>query len=412
MTPSFAEALLVWLKVGVLGFGGPAGQIALLHREVVERRGWFDEARFQHALSFCLLLPGPEAQQLATYLGWLMHGVRGGLAAGLLFILPGFAVIVALSAAYVLFGQVPDVQAVMLGAKAAVVAVLLQALLRVAGRTLKGSAEAAAAAAAFVAMTVFAAPFPLVVLAAGLLGFALARGAAEAEAPAAAPVDWGASLRSVLAWSAIWLLPLVLVGLLFGADSSPARMGGFFSRLAIFSFGGAYAALAYAKDAAVEVYGWLTSTQMLDGLGLAETTPGPLILVLVYVGFVGGWTTAPAGLEWLWALTGAGVAAWAIFAPSFLWIFAGAPHVERLRSSPRLGGALRFVGAAVVGVIASLAVWFVGRLLIGEDGALQPAAAALTGLGLAATFGLRWGVLRTLALCAAAGWALGRLGLA
>ncbi|NEX92460.1 chromate efflux transporter [Caulobacter sp. 17J65-9] len=410
MKPSFAEALRVWLKVGVLGFGGPAGQIALLHREVVERRGWFDEARFQHALSFCLLLPGPEAQQLATYLGWLLHGVRGGLAAGLLFVLPGFAVIVALSAAYVTIGDVPDAQAVMLGVKAAVVGILLQALIRVASRSLTGWPVAAVAGVAFVAMTLFAAPFPLVVIAAGLLGFVLAPRGEAAEK--AAPVKWGPTLVSVLVWTAVWLVPLVGIGLAFGPHSSLAQMGGFFSRLAAFSFGGAYAALAYAKDAAVNVFGWLDADQMLDGLGLAETTPGPLILVLVYVGFVGGWNTAPVGLSWLWAVVGSLVAGWAIFAPSFLWIFAGAPHVERLRSSARLSGALRFVGAAVVGVIASLGVWFAGRLLIGEEGALEIPAAGLTALGLIATFGLRWGVLRTLALCAFAGWAWGRLGLA
>jgi len=424
VTPSFRQALPVWLKVGLLGFGGPAGQIALLHREVVDRRGWIDEARFQHALSFCMLLPGPEAQQLATYLGWLMHGVRGGLAAGLLFVLPGFALIVALSAAYVTLGQAPAFQAAMLGVKAAVVAIVLQAVVRVAKKSLKSRALALVAAFAFVAMALFEAPFPLVVLAAGLAGALLARGRGEGPAPAA-PADWRATGRAVLVWGAAWLVPVALVALAFGPDSPVGRMGLFFSWTSVVTFGGAYAVLAYVAQAAVERFGWLSAGQMLDGLGLAETTPGPLILVLVFTAFVGAWQAAPEGWAWGWALAASTVTGWAIFAPSFLWIFAGAPHVERLRNAARLTGALRWVSAAVVGVIASLGWWFALRLLFAEQApwgpfgwtgpalpSFRPAAAALVALAMVATFGLRLGVVWTILLCAAAGWALGAVGLA
>jgi len=424
VTPSLRQALPVWLKIGLLGFGGPAGQIALLHREVVDRRGWIDEGRFQHALSFCMLLPGPEAQQLATYLGWLMHGVRGGLAAGLLFVLPGFLLIVGLSAVYVTLGQAPAFQAAMLGVKAAVVAIVLQAVVRVAKKSLKSRALALVAALAFVAMALFEAPFPLVVLTAGVVGALVARGNAPTAEPRARP-DWGATRKAVLLWGAAWLVPVAAVALAFGPESPVGRMGLFFSWTSLVTFGGAYAVLAYVAQAAVERFGWLTAGQMLDGLGLAETTPGPLILVLVFTAFVGAWQAAPEGWTWTWALAASAVTGWAIFAPSFLWIFAGAPHVERLRNAARLTGALRWVSAAVVGVIASLGWWFALRLLFAEQGAwglfgwsvpdpasFRPAAAALVALALVGTFGLRLGVVWTILLCGAAGWALGAAGLA
>jgi chromate transporter len=417
-SPSFREALGVWLKIGFLGFGGPAGQIALLHKEVVERRGWIDDDRFQHALSFCMLLPGPEAQQLATYLGWLLHGVRGGVTAGLLFVLPGLALLIGLSALYVVAGAQPQAQAVLLGLKAAVVALVLEALLRIGRRSLKSRAAVATAILALAAMLFFQAPFPLVVLAAGVAGALIGRGApAPANAPPEAPVRFARTVRSVLVWGAIWLAPVALVFVLLGPESPVARMGVFFSQAALVTFGGAYAVLAYVAQAAVEGFGWLTPGQMLDGLGLAETTPGPLILVLVFVGFVGAFQTAPEGWAWASAFGAALLTAWATFAPSFLWIFAGAPYVERLRHARRLAGALALVGAAVTGVIAHLALWFALHLMFARTEVLAAGplrieapvlaslvwpAALLVSLGCVLVFVLHRGVFTTLGVCIAA----------
>lgn len=425
-TPSFREAFGVWARIGCLGFGGPAGQIALLHREVVERRGWLDEERFRHALGFCMLLPGPEAQQLATYVGWLMHGVRGGLAAGLMFVLPGFAVIVALSWLYAAFGTLPDVAAVFLGVKAAVVAIVLQALLRLGRKGLTDRLSLALAGAAFFSLAVLNLPFPMVVLAAGVIGAVAARGNGGPVAGSREPGLARRTLLTAVVWTAAWLVPVAAVVAGFGADSVVARMGVFFAQAAAVTFGGAYAVLAYVAQA-VEQAGWLAHGQMLDGLGLAETTPGPLILVLVFVGFVGAWQAAPPGLEAVWALAAAGITAWAIFAPSFLWIFAGAPHMERLRSAARLTGALGGVSAAVVGVVASLALWFALRLLFAETAqarlgpipvdwpelaSFQPVTAALVALACALALPARLGVPPLLAVMALAGWTAGRLGLA
>ncbi|MBC7670771.1 MAG: chromate transporter [Gemmatimonadaceae bacterium] len=420
--PTFREAFWVWLKVGCLGFGGPAGQIALLHKEVVEQRGWIDEARFAHALSFCMLLPGPEAQQLATWLGWRLHGVRGGIAAGLLFVLPGLLVMLGLSALYVSHGREAWAGPALLGLKAAVVALVLQAVIRMGGRAIKGAAGWWAAGLAFLALTATALPFPLIILAAGAAGLTLGGGPVVEAEPNA--VDARPTWRTAVICLAVWLAPVALA--LAVAPGSPlARIGGVFSTLAVVSFGGAYAALAYVGQAAGS-YGWLTPTQMLDGLGLAETTPGPLVLVFVFVGFVGGYQTAPEGWAWLAALAGGLMAAWTTFAPSFLWIFAGGPFVERLRTKPRPARALALVSAAAVGVIANLAVWFAIHLLFRVGGvktwgplrtelpdlaSLNLGALGLTGLACGLVLALRMPVLAVVAVMVAAGLALGAAGL-
>ena len=420
-SPGFREAFWVWLKVGCLGFGGPAGQIALLHREVVERRGWVDEDRFAHALSFCMLLPGPEAQQLATWLGWRLHGVRGGIAAGLLFVLPGLLVMLGLSALYVVHGPSAWAGPALLGLKAAVVALVLQALVRMGGRAIRGAAGWWAAGLAFAALTFTSLPFPLIILAAGAVGWTLGGGVAETEgAESSIRPAW----RTALVCLAVWLAP-VLLALAFAPGSALARMGGVFSVLAVVSFGGAYAALAYLGQAA-GAFGWLSPGQMLDGLGLAETTPGPLVLVFVFVGFVGAYQTAPAEWAWIAGLAGGLMAAWTTFAPSFLWIFAGGPLIERLRAKPRPASALALVSAAAVGVIANLAVWFTIHLLFRGGGArawgpfhaelpdlasLNLPALGLTALACGLVFALRAPILAVVGAMIAAGLALGAIGL-
>ena len=420
--PSFREAFWVWLKVGCLGFGGPAGQIALLHKEVVEQRGWVDEARFAHALSFCMLLPGPEAQQLATWLGWRLHGVRGGIAAGLLFVLPGLLVMLGLSALYVTHGRAAWAGPALLGLKAAVVALVLQAVIRMGGRAIKGGAAWWAAGLAFLALTCTTLPFPLIILAAGAAGWALGGGPVVVEeVDAAARPAW----RTALVCLAVWLAP-VLLALAFAPGSAVARMGGVFSTLAVVSFGGAYAALAYVGQAA-GTYGWLSPGQMLDGLGLAETTPGPLVLVFVFVGFVGAYQTAPPEWAWIAALAGGLMAAWTTFAPSFLWIFAGGPFVEKLRARPRPARALALVSAAAVGVIANLAVWFAVHLLfrvgavkawgplhieLPDLASLNLPALGLTGLACGLVLVLRMPILAVVGVMVLAGLALGAAGLA
>ncbi|MDZ7603161.1 MAG: chromate efflux transporter [Hoeflea sp.] len=376
-SPSWAELFSVFGRIGLLSFGGPAGQIALMHRELVEERAWLDEPRFLHALNFCMLLPGPEAMQLATYSGWLLRGVKGGLLAGLLFILPGFAVILALSAIFFRFGEVPVVAGVLFGLKAAVLAIVLEALLRVSRRALKSRLAWGLALAAFVAIAFLKLPFPLIVLGAGAIGILAsapwtakpARATTEAEASAAValPGLTGATLRTILVWGAIWLAPLALLLILPGVPAVLSAMALFFSKAAIVTFGGAYAVLAYVGQQAVEVHGWLMPGDMLAGLGLAESTPGPLILVLVFVGFLGG--AREAGLDPLaGGVLGGSVALFFTFAPCFLWIFAGAPHIERLRSVEWLSAGLSAITAAVVGVIANLAVWFALHVLFAEVG--------------------------------------------
>jgi chromate transporter len=434
--PSFAEAVKVWFRIGCLSFGGPAGQIALMHREVVDERRWVSDARFLHALNFCTLLPGPEAQQLATYLGWLMHGVKGGLAAGLLFVLPGALVMLALSALYAALGEVPLVAALFFGLKCAVLVLVIEALLRVARRALKGPVPWLVAAAAFLALAAFRLPFPLVVLAAALVGYAApaafaggGHGAAKEGPPSlldavlAREPDriarlTAAARRAGLIALAMWVWP---VALLMAQGGLFADIAWFFSKMAVVTVGGAYAVLAYVAQEAVEHYRWLDAGQMLAGLGLAETTPGPLILVLQFVGYMAGHAQGGSlGGFWGGAL-GSALTLWVTFAPCFAWIFLGAPYVERLHDQPRLKGALAGVTAAVVGVIANLALWFGLRVLFGEvqavtlgplrldlpvAGSLDTQALALAALAAACLVWLRLGVVKTLGVAALAGLAL------
>ena len=356
--PSFNEALAVWARIGVLSFGGPAGQIALMHRVLVDERRWISEERFLHALNFCMLLPGPEVMQLATYVGWLLHGTLGGLAAGFLFVLPGALVVLVLSIAYALYGHVPLVEAAFVGIKAAVLVIVIEALLRVAKRARRKPSHWIIAAAAFVAIFFFAVPFPLVIAAAALAGYALAENRQQDASPNETnPVPLASTLRTAGVWFALWIAPLVLPALLFGRDHVLTDIAIFFSKLAVVTFGGAYSVLAYMAQAAVETHGWLSAGEMLDGLGLAETTPGPLILVTEFVGFLAGYRHGGEP-KLAFGLLGAAVTLWATFVPCFLWIFVGAPYIERLEASPRLANALSGVTAAVVGVILNLSLWF------------------------------------------------------
>lgn len=357
VSPSFRELVEVFARIGILSFGGPAAQIALMHRVIVDEKLWLDEQRYLRALSFCMLLPGPEAMQLATYVGWRLHGVAGGLAAGLLFVMPGALIVLALAAFYAAFGKVPLVEAIFLGIKAAVLIIVVEALLRIARRALKGRVHWLIAAASFVAIFVFALPFPLIVMAAALIGFMRAQEAnpvARVRLPTGVLMD---TLRTVAIWLAIWVVPLAALAAWFGDGHVLTQLSLFFSKLAVVTFGGAYAGLAYVAQDVVTHYRWLDAGTMMDALGLAETTPGPLILVNEFVGYLAAYRNGgePAALM---GVLGALVAVWATFAPCFLWIFAGAPYIEWITHQPRLGGALEAITAAVVGVILNLAVWF------------------------------------------------------
>ena len=446
--PTLAQALPVWARVAALSFGGPAGQIAVMHRILVEERRWISEARFLHALNFCTLLPGPEAQQLATYIGWLMHGTRGGLVAGGLFVLPGVVAIMGLSWVYALYGNVGFVAGLFFGLKAAVLAIVAEAVLRIGRRALKGPVMVALAAAAFVAIFVLDVPFPLIVLAAGLVGYLGGRaglsqfrgaghgGGAKADAgpyligdailPQERPAH-GQALRMLALWGALWLVPVALVLLALGTDDVFSHIAVFFSKMAMVTFGGAYAVLSYVAQQAVEHYGWLKPGEMLDGLGMAETTPGPLIMVTQFVGFMAAFRN-PGALPPLAAGTLGGLlTTWVTFAPCFLWIFAGAPYVERLRGNRALAGALSAITASVVGVILNLAVWFALHTIFAETrvvalgplrldlpvpSSLDPAALLLALAALVAVFGLRLGTVPVLAGAALAGLALRLAGLA
>ncbi|WP_269930631.1 chromate efflux transporter [Aminobacter sp. HY435] len=377
--PSFGEATRTFAKIGLLSFGGPAGQIALMHKILVDEKRWLDEPRFLHALNYCMLLPGPEAMQLATYSGWLLHGIRGGLVAGLLFVLPGAVVITALSAIYMTVGHITLVQGLLFGLKAAVLAVVLEALIKVSRRALKNGSMVILAIAAFVAIAFLKLPFPLIVLAAaaigallhltGLAGSVVARAGDEGDVAYTMPEWTKPSARRFFttlgAWLAIWFLPLVVLWQAFGPDHVYTTEAVFFSKMAAVTFGGAYAVLAYVAQQAVEVYGWLKPDEMLTGLGLAETTPGPLILVLVFVGFLGG-ARLSALAPLAGGVAGAVVTLWFTFVPCFLWIFVGAPYVETVRNVRWLASGLAAVTAAVVGIIANLAVWFALHVLFGS----------------------------------------------
>lgn len=375
------EATVVWIRIGLSSFGGPAGQIALMHRELVEKRRWISDARFLHALNYCMLLPGPEALQLAIYIGWLLHRLRGGIIAGLCFVLPGLFVIMALATVYALYGQVPLVAAVFFGLKAAVLAVVVEAVLRIGRRALKTRTMVVIAAIAFLAIFVFAVPFPWIVLVAGIVGLIGSRFLpGQFPAPADSKDDTTSSYLAdrllatgqlshtqasakraigiALAGLALWWLPVFAVVGVLGVDSVIAQQGLFFSQTAVVTFGGAYAVLAYVAQRVVEGYHWLAPGVMVDGLALAETTPGPLVLVLPFVAFQAAFLH-PAGLSPLAAgFAGAALAAWVTFVPSFLFIFLGAPWIEALRRHQALHAAMSTITAAVVGVILNLSVWF------------------------------------------------------
>lgn len=435
---SLREATRVWAQIALTSFGGPAGQIAIMHRVLVEEKRWIGETRFLQALNYCMLLPGPEAQQLATYLGWLLHETKGGVIAGVLFVLPGAVSIMALSLIYAAFGHVGFVQGLFFGLKAAVLAIVIEALLRLGRRSLKTSPMRALAAAAFVAIFFFDLPFPLIVLSAALFGFLAsklgfdaalngpAQGGASVEpasalgeaTPLHARTSLSRALKTAAVWLALWLAPVALLIALRGQDDVFSQIAAFFSKMAVVGFGGAYGVLSYAAQAAVETYHWLTPGQMLDGLGMAETTPGPLIMVLQFIGFMGGFHE-PGHLPPLLAGALAGLlTTWVTFTPCFLWIFLGAPYIEKLRGNRALAGALAAVTAAIVGVILNLAVWFalhtlfhevaridVGalRLQIPAWRSLDRASLALTAGAMLAIFKFKLGAMKALAACAAGG---------
>lgn len=421
--PSFGEALRVFARIGVISFGGPAGQIALMHRVLVDEKRWIEEPRFLSALNFCMLLPGPEAMQLATYIGWRLHGVQGGLAAGLLFVGPGALLMLALALAYAEFGKLPLAATVFVGVKAAVLAIVIEALIRVARRALKGPADWAIAAAAFVAIYALGVPFPLIVLAAAVFGYLRGSPGSESAVPPVPGGSFAETLRTVGLWLAIWLLPLIAVALIFGRDHVLADLAWLYSRLAVVTFGGAYAVLAYLAQEVVQHYHWLEPGEMLDALGLAETTPGPLILVNEFVATLAAWRHG-GGPPLLMGVLGAVVALWATFAPCFLWIFAGAPYIERLNAEPRLKSALAAITAAVVGVILNLTVWFALHVLfarldqvrlgpldvaVPDLSSLSFEAATLAASAFALLFVFRAGIVTTLAISAALALAWSRL---
>lgn len=412
--PTFPEALRVWLRIGLLSFGGPAGQIALMHKELVEQRKWIDEQHYLHALNFCMLLPGPEATQLATYVGWRLHGLKGGLAAGLLFVLPGAIMMLALSMIYAAWGKLPLADALLTGVKAAVLAVVVEALLRIAKRALKTRVDWVLGALAFVGIYFLAVPFPVIVLAAVLFGFARSIGQKPADSwSGPMPVPLSTTILTALTWSAIWVLPLLALAFVYGRDHVLSQIGWFFSKLAMVTFGGAYAVLAYMREAVPNYYGWLDKLEMVDALGLAETTPGPLILVTQFVGFLAAMRQG-GGDPWLMGTLGAVTTTWATFAPCYLWIFVGAPYIERLHADPRLKSALAAVTAAVVGVILNLTVTFAIDVIsptareswygpvhvyLPDLSALNWPALGLSAVAMLLTFRLHRNIIETLVVC-------------
>jgi chromate transporter len=360
--PSFVEAAWVWLKIGCLGFGGPAGQIALMHRILVDEKKWVEEQRYLHALNFCMLLPGPEAQKLATYVGWLLHGVRGGLVAGILFVLPGALVMLAVSLLYVLGSGIPAVDGALFGIKAAVLVIVVEALLRIGRRALKSRLLVGIAAAAFIGIFFLDLPFPLIVACAAAIGYSTTHKHAAA-AVAGPPGRWSAFGGALAIGMLLWGAPIVLAWLFLGKDHVMFTIGAFFSKLAVVSFGGAYALLAYMAQQAVEAHHWMSAPEMVDGLGLAETLPGPLIKVTQFVGFLAAYRNAEPFSAVTAGVLGAALTTWVTFVPPMMLIFAGAPFVESLRANQRLSGALAAVTAAVVGVILNLTIWFALHVL-------------------------------------------------
>ncbi|MEI8717586.1 chromate efflux transporter [Mesorhizobium sp. ISC11] len=444
--PTFTEAVKVWAKIGLLSFGGPAGQIALMHKELVEERRWIGERRFLHALNYCMLLPGPEAQQLAIYIGWLLHRTAGGLVAGILFVLPGALVMLALSSLYVLYGDVPLVAALFFGVKAAVLAIVVGAVVRISRRALKNRVMVSIAVAAFIAIYALNVPFPLIVLLAGLTGWlgdriapALFSGSAHGKDDVAdfkgavdlmfergelahvKPTRWHAP-RTVAIWLPLWLGPVLLIWWFTGSASVWTEIGRFFSLMAVVTFGGAYAVLAYVAQAAVQSFGWLAPGEMVDGLGLAETTPGPLILVLQFVGFIAAFRHSGSLDPLVAGSLGALLTLWVTFTPCFFWIFLGAPYIEALRGNKALSAALGAITAAVVGVIMNLALWFALHVIFREVRAtglgmnvpvlssIDWRAALLSVAAMVAILKLKVGMLPTLGLSALAGILLAAAG--
>jgi chromate transporter len=442
--PTVRQALRFWLKLGFISFGGPTGQIAIMHAELVERRKWISESRFIHALNFCMLLPGPEAQQLATYIGWLLHRTWGGIIAGVLFVLPSMFILWGLSFIYAAYGAVPTVEAIFHGLTAAVLAIVAHAVIRIGKKVLKNAVMWGIAAAAFVAIYFFKAPFPAIIAAAGVIGFIGGVAAPqwfrvlkghgsksgdsgnannsravlhdEQEAATHHRPTMDHSIRVLLVCLTLWAAPILLAGTMLGWRSTLTQEGIFFSKAAMVTFGGAYAVLPYVAQETVERHEWLSQGEMMDGLGLAETTPGPLIMVVQFVGFMGGWNHP---IEWidgstasplLSATLGALMATWTTFVPCFLWILLGAPYVERLRDSARLAAALSTITAAVVGVVLNLAVWFGLHAVFPQaDGVptlnaidwFVAVVASVTFLGL---LRWNWGVVGVVLCCGAAGW--------
>ena len=443
---SFGEAFWVWLRVAALSFGGPAGQIAVMHRILVEEKRWIGEHRFLHALNYCMLLPGPEAQQLATYIGWLMHRTAGGIMAGVLFVVPGIVSIMALSIVYALYGNVGIVSALFFGLKAAVLAVVLQAVVRIGSKALKNRVMIALAAAGFVAIFFFDIPFPIIVFTAGVIGFFSGRagvpafqvggghnsakgGKEVADADALLGEDLPEHARPTLASAlrvssvclALWLIPVAFLLATLGSANVFSQIGTFFSTMAVVTFGGAYAVLAYVAQQAVENYGWLQPGEMLDGLGMAETTPGPLVMVLQFVAFMGAYRDAGTLPPLLAGMLGGFLATWVTFVPCFLFIFLGAPFIEVLRGNKALHGALSAITAAVVGVVLNLAIWFAIHTVFRDTWQVRgfgfrfdaPVLASvdlwalmLSGAAVFAMFRLKTGMIPTLAASSAAGVAL------
>ena len=448
---SFSEATRAFARIACLSFGGPAGQIAVMHRILVEEKRWIGEDRFLHALNFCMLLPGPEAQQLATYCGWLLHRTRGGLVAGLLFVLPGFLTMLGLSILYAGYGDVGVVAALFLGLKAAVLAIVLQAVIRIGGRALKNGWMVGLAGLAFAAIFAFGVPFPVIIAVAGLMGFLGQRmghpafcspgKAAAGQGHTNSDADpeltnqstprgtkrspTGSAFLTAGICLALWLLPTAAIVLVLGPENVFSQVAVFFSKMAVVTFGGAYAVLAYVAQEAVGTYGWMRPGEMLDGLGLAETTPGPLIMVTQFVGFLAAFREPGTLNPYLAGALGACLTTWVTFAPCFLWIFAGAPFIERLRENRALSAILSAITAAVVGVILNLAVWFALHVLFSRVetvtvvglsldvpvvSSLDPVSLGLFLFALAAIFVLRLGMLVTLALCGAGSAGLFALG--
>ena len=426
--PSFRQLFAAFGRIGFLSFGGPAGQIALMHREIVDERGWVEEGAFLRALNLCHLLPGPEAQQLATWIGWKLHGVRGGLAAGLLFVIPGAAVMLALSLLYVAAAGLGWFAALFLGIKAAVLAIVAQALLRVGKRALGTRFKLGLAACAFLALILVDAPFPLVILLAGVIGALVGRTRPEwlgaHHVPASAPPTGPgrrhlarSTLATIAVWLTIWAAPMALIAATLGTDHVLWTIGAFFSQLAVVTFGGAYAVLAYMAQEAVGGFGWLAAGEMADGLGLAETTPGPLIMVTQFVGFLAAFRDAAPFSPLVAGVLGAALTTWVTFAPCFLWIFACAPWMDRLERMPALQAALAAITAAVVGVIANLAAWFALHVLFArvlpsglpELASFDWRAGVIAVLSALLVFRFQWNIIAVLGSAALAGLLLVQL---